>query len=217
MPPRLKSNLLLWVLLGSAGVLGLCLAACVGALLLLGGGKGLPAMPGSGGAALDPDDVDRTRAWAEDAVRRLGAADKGAAQAEAARVERDLKEGLLGKRVRWSFPVEAVDEGEVKLDTFFGARAGPFGGDDQRLRGKPTRRLYLRVYFDGDADVVRVGGEVSTADAARLKKGDKITVARTVTEVTLTAHDDRWVSTSSYGDTVDVLEPYCVTVVLVRK
>jgi hypothetical protein len=72
-----------------------------------------------------------------------------------------------------------------------------------------------RKHFDSERDAVRVG-EVSQAEADGLKKGNKVTVVRVVTEATLTKRD-RWVSTSAYSDVVDVLAPYCVTVVLTRK
>jgi hypothetical protein len=176
-----------------------------------------PEAPGR--AALDPESVDNTRAWAAEAVKRLKAAEAGgpaAAKSEVARTEKDLRERLLGKRVRWAFAVQAVDEGELKLETFFGTDAGSFQGDDPKLKGRPMRRLYFRVYLNADEDNVKVGDEVKAAEAQRLRNGGQFTVNRTVTEVTVDVHD-KWFMPDGYSNVVDVLEPYCVTVVLSRK
>lgn len=217
--PVAKSNAVLWIVLGSLAALGLCIGAYF--LLREPGKTPSPDLPGSGRAALDPNDVESTRAWAAEAVKSLKAAEsaKNGARtdAEIARVEKELKDALLGKQVRWAFPVAAVDGGEVKLDSFFGTKAGQFRSDDPKLNGKPMRRLHFRVFFEAEKDAVMVGDEVTQAQAGQLKKGSKVTVARTVTEITLTKHDDKWVSSSSYSDVVDVLEPYCVTVVVERK
>ena len=210
-PPAPKSNATLWIVLCSLAALALVATASVGAYFLL---RGKMASVGlSGLATLEPNDVESTRAWAKDAMKRL----KDTDGKDAERVEKKLKAALLGKQVRWSFPVVAVDEGEVKLDSFFGTKAGAFRSDDLKLNGKPTRRLYLRVFFEAEKDAVKVGDEVAQEEAGRLRKGDKVTIVRTVSEVTLTRRDDKWVSTSAYSDVIDVLEPYCVTVVVVRK
>jgi hypothetical protein len=163
-------------------------------------------------AVIDPDSVENTAAWASAAVSRLKAG------GDAARVEKELKDALLGKQVRWTFPVEAVDEGEVKLDTFSGTPDGTFKGDDPKYNGRPQRRLYFRVYLGDESDAVKVGGEVTQAQGAGLRKGSPWTLARTVTEATVTRRgEDNWMSASAYSDVIDVLEPFCVTLVVVRK
>jgi hypothetical protein len=206
-PP--KSNAVLFIVLGSAA---LVLLGCVGigGYFLLKKGSG-PSLGLPGRAALDPNDVANTGAWAKDAVGRLKAG-----KADAAGVEKEAKDSLLGKKVRWSFPVEAVDEGEVKIDTFFGDAAGKYEGADPKLKGKPLRRVYLRVYFEADKDNVKVGDEVSKLEAARLNKGDRLAVVRTVTKVEV-RKDDPWFSQSPYTGVVDVLEPFCIDVTVERK
>src|SRR4051794_3034849 len=173
-PPRKppKSNAVLFIILGSVAALVLLSCVGVGGYFLLRKGSG-PSLGLPGRAALDPNDVGNTSAWAKDAVERLKAG-----KADAAGVEKEVKDSLLGKQVRWSFPVEAVDEGEVKIDTFFGYPAGKYEGADPKLKGKPLRRVYLRVYFEDDKDGVKVGDEVSQAEAARLNKGDRQEVVR---------------------------------------
>jgi hypothetical protein len=216
-----QSTLILWIILAVVGVGG----GSVGIYFLVkGSGKKTSATeepPGLGLAVLDQDNVANTRSWAADQVKRLKdvAARKNdaALKDEISRVENELKSSLLGKKVRWAFPVAAVVDGEVKLDTFFGIEAGRFPGDDPGLGGRPMRRLYFRAYFDGDNDVVHVGNDVSADEARRLRKGNTLTIVRTVTEVMLTQHDEKWVSTSAYSKVVDVMEPYCITVVLSRK
>jgi hypothetical protein len=213
--PAPKSNAVLWIVVISlAAVVVLGGAVSVGAYFLLRGSGKTPSLglPGSGRAALDTNSVENMSAWAADAVKRL----KDADGKDAGRVEKELKDALLGKQVRWAFPVEAVDEGEVKLDSFFGTKAGPFRSDDPKLNGKPSRRLHLRVFFAAEKDGVKVGDEVTAAEAERLKNGGKCAVVRTVAEVELTKHDP-WSSQSPYTGIVDALEPYCVTITLVRK
>jgi hypothetical protein len=221
-----SSNTIVWIVLGSLAGLCLCVALGVGLVLLLKSSGSTSPSPlanllGGGGAVLDPNNVENTRAWAAEAVSRLKEAEasknEAKTSAELVRVEKELKDGLLGKQVRWTFPVEAVDEGEVKLETFFGTSAGEFRGDDPKLKGRPLRRLYLRVYFDAEKDGVKVGDEVTPQEASRLRKGSFQTVTRTVIEATVTKKQDQWVSTSAYSDVVDVLEPFCVTIVLARR
>jgi hypothetical protein len=105
---------------------------------------------------------------------------------------------------------------EVKVDSFFGAKAGPFRSDDPKLNGKPSRRVYLRVYFAGEGDQVMVGRDVSATEASGLRQGSRVTVLRTVSEVTVDKNDP-WFSGSPYTGVVDALEPYCVTITVVRK
>jgi hypothetical protein len=204
--------------LGSAAAL--CLLGClgVGGYFLLKKGPGpSPGLPGSGRAGLDPNSVENTSAWAEDAVRRMKEAEaRGGADAEVARVEKQVTDGLVGKQVRWAFPVEAVDEGEVEIDTFFGNPAGKYEGADPQLKGKPLRRVYFRVYFEDEKDDVKVGDEVSELEAARLKKGDRQAVVRTVTKAEVRRHDP-WFMQSGYTGVVDTLEPFCIDVTVRRK
>jgi hypothetical protein len=217
--PVANSRALLWIVLGCLAVVGLS----IGMFVLLKS-SGIPSissdLPGPGRASLDVNNVEYTRAWVAEAVKRLKDAESGKNDAktnsEIARVEKELKGSLLGKQVRWTFPVEAVDEGDVKLDSFFGTSAGEFRGDDPKLKGKPLRRVYLRVYFAADKDAVKVGDEVTSEEATRLQKGSKWTIIRTVTEVSLTIHDP-WFSPSAYTDVVDALEPFSVTIELSRK
>jgi hypothetical protein len=210
MPPRsrppAKSHLVLWIVLGSVAFVGLC----VGAFFALK--RSGPSL--LSGAGPDTASVENTRAWAAAAVERIKAAESsGGADAEIARVEKQAKDALVGKQVRWTFPVEAVDEGEVKIDTFFGTRVGEHKGPDPGLKGKPLRRVYFRVYFK---EGVMVGDEVSEADAARLKPGDKWTVTRTVTSIEVRKHDP-WFMQSFYTKVVDDLEPFCVDIHVERK
>src|SRR6266545_2244966 len=223
-PPRRKktannAHTVLWVALAFVCV---C-AASVGIYFVVkGAGKKPPAAdepPVSVQNALDPGSVEHTRAWAAELVKRLKEVEDrkndAATKTEIARVEKEIKDTLLGKQVRWTFSVLAVDEGELKMESFFGMDAGWFSGDDPKLVGRPMRRLYFRVYFADDEAVVKVGDEVTAAEASRLRNGGTFTVVRTVTEAMLSRHD-KWVSASAYSDVVDVLEPYCVTVVLSR-
>jgi hypothetical protein len=202
-----------WVLV-ALGAVVLLVGLGIG-IYILSRGSELPAVSGAARAVIDPNDAENTAAWAAAAVGRIkDAGDK--ADAEAARVEKELKDALLGKQVRWTFPGEAVDDGEVKLDSFFGTAAGKYAGDDPQLRGKPLRQLHLRVFFaDGDS-AVQVGKDVSALEAAGLRQGSKCAVVRTVTEITVDRHDP-WVSASPYTGVVDVMEPYCVTIIVARK
>jgi hypothetical protein len=209
--PARKSHLLLWIVLGSALGVG-CLAICLSAGVFVWWRSSAADGPGFSRAALDTENVENTRAWVADAVKRLKESDGRGADV----VEKELKDALLSKKVRWTFPVEAVDEGELKLDTFFGTPGEPFGGDDLKLKGKPTRRVYLRVYLEADKDNVKVGDEVTAVQARLLGKGSKWTVSRTVTEVSV-EKGGPWFSASAYTDVVDVLDAYCVTLVLERK
>ena len=191
---------------------------------LLGCGSSKPTDPGKndgqkpgggdapGRAAIDPNSIENTRAWSAAAVERLGS---GATTPE--RVEKELKDGLVGRQVKWAFPVEAVDEGEVKVDSFFGTDGGPFKGEGAEFKGRPTRKLYLRVYFDAEKDGILVGRDVTNEEAARLHKGGKQAVTRTVVEATVTKSDGTWVCPSKYSKVLDVLDAYCVTIVVARK
>jgi hypothetical protein len=109
-----------------------------------------------------------------------------------------------------------VDEGEVKIDTFFGEPAGKYAGDDPKLNGNPMRRVYFRVYFDGEDGPVVVGKDLTKLEAARLNRGDRQAVARTVTKAEVRKNDP-WSSQSFYTKVVDVLEPYCIDVTVERK
>jgi hypothetical protein len=209
--PAPKSNALVWIVLGSlAALFVLGGVVSVGAYFLLRGrttSLGLPAR-----AALDPNSAENTSAWAADAMKKL----KDGGGKDADRVEKELKDALLGKQVRWTFAVEAVDEGEVKIDSFFGTAAGKFQGEDPKLNGKPLRRLHLRVYFTGEDGPVVVGKDVTALEAAGLRQGSKVTVVRTVSEITVDKNDP-WFSGSPYTGIVDVLEPYCVRITVARK
>ena len=208
--PPAKSHTVLWIVLGCVALVGLC----VGAFFVLKG-SGVSSLPGFG-PSLDPSSVENTSAWAAAAVKRLNDAGKDEAKvdAEIARIEKQVKDSLVGKEVRWTFMVEAVDEGELKLDTFFGPRVGEYHGRDPGLQGKPLRRLHFRVYL-GERNV-EVGGEVGHADALLLKQGDKWTLVRTVTKVEVRKHDP-WFSESPYTGIVDELEPYCIDITIAPK
>jgi hypothetical protein len=213
--PAPKSNALVWIVLGSlAALFVLGGVVSVGAYFLLRGpGKTNPlGLPGSGRAALDANSVENTSVWAEDAVKKL----KDGGGKDADRVEKELKDALLGKQVRWTFAVEAVDEGEVNIDSFFGTAAGKYQGEDPKLNGKPLRRLHLRVYFTGEDGPVVVGKDVTELEAAGLRQGSKVTVVRTVSEITVDKNDP-WFSGSPYTGIVDALEPYCVRITVARK
>jgi hypothetical protein len=212
--PAGKSHFLWWIVGGSVLVVG-CFGVCLCAGFFFWWKSSAGDGPGFSRAAIDADNVENTRAWAADTVKRLKESSNSAT--EVSRVEKELKDALLGKKVRWTFPVEAVDEGEVKLDTFFGAAGEPFRGDDPKLKGKPTRRVYLRVYLAADKDNVKVGDEATEVQAKLLQKGSKWTVSRTVTEVSVEKGDDPWFFASAYSGVVDVLDAYCITIVLERK
>jgi hypothetical protein len=53
-------------------------------------------------------------------------------------------------------------------------------------------------------------------DAARLNKGDKQAVVRTVAKVEVRKNDP-WLSQSFYTGGVDALEPYCIDVTVRRN
>ncbi len=217
-----KSNAPLWIVLGCVGAIG----ASIGIYFMVkGSGKssssGKPSstdeVPGFVRAGIDTSNVENTRAWASAAVKQLKDADARKTDAEMRRVEKELKDALLGKKIRWSFPVEAVTENEVKLDTFFGTKAGTFAGDDPQLKGRPLRKLYFRAYIGSEKDEVKIGDEVSATEAKRLHKGDQWTLTRTVTEVTVEKVNKQWLSVSSYTDVVDEMDAYCITLIMERK
>jgi hypothetical protein len=211
--PARNSRVVVWIVLGSMLLVG-CFGVCLIAGVFIWWKTSAVDAVGFSRAAIDTDNVDNTRAWVADAVKRLK--ESGHAATQVSRIDKELNAALLGKKVRWTFPVEAVDEGEVKLDSFFGDGGEPFRGDDPRLKGKPTRRVYFRVYLKEDKDNVKVGDEITAAQANLLRKGSKWTVARTVTEVSVEKGDE-WFYKSAYSDVVDVLDAYCITIVLERK
>jgi hypothetical protein len=171
-----------------------------------------PGKNGPGRAAPDPGSVENTRAWAADAVERLRSRSTTPEE-----VEQELKDALVGKQARWTFPVVTVEDGEVKVDSFFGPPGEPFKGEGAELNGRPTRRLYLRIYFDAEKDGIMVGRDITNEEARRVQKGDRQAVTRTVIEASVTKSDGTWVSASKYSQVLDVLDAYCITIVVARK
>src|SRR5437870_5584666 len=90
-----RSSLTLWIVLGSVAVVVLCIGLGIG-IYFLWKGSGLPSLPGSARAALDPNDAENTAAWAAAAVGRIKDAeaskDVARTNAEIARVEKELKD-----------------------------------------------------------------------------------------------------------------------------
>jgi len=175
------------------------------------------AVPGFTAARLDPDNVENTRAWAEQAVARLkgldAKGDRAATDAAVAKLEKELRDALQDKKVRWSLVIDGVrQDGEVDLEQFF-------GHDDSKVAdgpeaGKRRRKLYLRIYLDAAGDEVRVGDEVKQEQAG---KGNRFTLQRQVVEVGIRQRDTNWRSHNRWTDVVDVLDTFCVDLIVKRK
>jgi hypothetical protein len=180
--------------------------------------KSLPgAVFGLTAARLDPDNVQNTRAWAEKAVARLkeleAKGNRAAADAEVARLEKEMQGSLQDKKIRWSLVINGVrKDGEVDLEQFFGKDDGKV--PDGKEAGKPRRKLYLRIYLDADGDEVRIGNEITRDQAV---KGTRFTLKRQVIEANIRQRDTNWRSHNRWTDVVDVLDTFCVDIIVKRK
>lgn len=198
-----------------------CLLAVTGIFVGCSGGddKGKqppPDKPGFTIPRLELDNVENTRAWAEQAVTRLKAleanGDRSATDAEVAKIEKELHAALQDKEVRWSLVISGVrQDGEVDLEQFYGAGDGKVqGGGDA---GKPRRKLYFRIYLDADGDEVRVGDEIGQPEAS---KGNRFTLRRKVIETNIRQRDTNWSSPNRWTGVVDVLDTFCMDVIVKR-
>ncbi len=220
--PRGKPNTILWVsiVLAATFALTCCCGISVGSYFLWNRASGLPGVPGLTGAKLDPNNIENTRQWAEKTVARLkdleAKGNPAAVDAEATKAEKELKDALLNKNIGWPFVVLGVqDDGEVDLEQFFGKDDGRFPvGDDPIRAGKRRRKLYLRIFLDQGGDEVRVGDEITRAQAV---KGSKFTLSRKVIEVNIRQRDVGWLSTDRYSDAVDILDTFCVDIIVARR
>lgn len=225
--PRHKPNTILWIaLLLAVPILFLCCGG-VGVIALVIANR---ASDPSGGGIVpsftverpDPDNLENTRAWAESTVKRLKEVEakdnEAATKEEMRKVEQQLKDTLLNKRVRWTFAFLGIHPGghEICVEQFFGPDGGPFRGDDPRFAGKSTRKLYFRVYFNDESDGVFIGTDVSREKAQRMLPGDKQVVTARVVEVMLRRHDN-WLMPNKWTNGVDVLDDFCITLVIKRS
>jgi hypothetical protein len=179
--------------------------------------SGSISVPGLTTARLDPSNVENTRAWAEKAVARLkdleAKGNRAATDAEVARLEKEMRDALLDKKVRWSLVISGVrNDGEVDLDQFFGKDDGKV--PDGRDAGKRRRRLYMRIYLAEDGDEVRVGDEINQFQAA---KGKSLTLQRRVIEVNIRQRDTNWSAYHQWTGVVDVLDTFCVDIIVKRR
>jgi hypothetical protein len=168
-------------------------------------------------AKLDPDNVENTRAWAEKAVARLkeleAKGNRGATDAEVAKLEKEMRDALQDKKIRWALVIDGVrQDGEVDLEQFFGKDDGKI--PDGEEAGKRRRKLYFRIYLDGDGDEVRIGNEIDQQQAV---KGNRFTLQRQVIEVNIRQRDTNWRSRNRWTDVVDVLDTFCVDIIVKRK
>jgi hypothetical protein len=175
------------------------------------------AGPGFTAAKLDPDNVENTRAWAEKAVARLkeleAKGDRKATDAEVARLEKEMRDALQDKKIRWALVIDgARKDGEVDLAQFFGNDDGKI--PDGKEAGKKRRKLYMRVYLAADGDEVRIGDEI---DAQQAMKGNTFTLERQVIETNIRQRDTNWRSRNLWTDVVDVLDTFCVDIIVKRK
>ena len=175
-----------------------------------------PIIPGVAGARLDADNVENTRAWAEKAVARLKeleAKGAAAADAEVARLEKEMSDALEGKTIRWALAIDGVrPDGEVDLEQFFGKDDGKVTEGNEA--GKLRHKLYFRIYLDAEPDAVRIGGEITREKA---RKGKRFTLERQVIETNIRKRDTNWSSRNRWTDVVDVLDTFCIDVIVKRK
>jgi hypothetical protein len=172
MPGKQPSPAVLISIVVAATVLLTCCCCGGGGAWLVFFRSGSISVPGLTTARLDPNNVENTRAWAEKAVARLkeleAKGNRAATDAEVARLEKEMRDALLDKKVRWSLVISGVrNDGEVDLDQFFGKDDGKV--PDGRDAGKRRRRLYMRIYLAEDGDEVRIGDEINQFQAAREK------------------------------------------------
>jgi hypothetical protein len=215
--PRPQSNLLLWgSIAGAAALLLLCCCGVggVGTYFAVNRGGGVP---GFTVAKVDADNVENTRAWAEKTVARLKEIDakgnKAATDAEVAKAEKELKDALLNKKVRWSLAINGIqDDREVVLEQFFGKDIGKVKTDFEAE--KPRRKLYMRVYVEEDADGVFLDTDIPRSEA---RKKNRYTLIRKVIEVNIRQHDENWISPDRWNNCVDILDTFCVDIILKRE
>jgi hypothetical protein len=216
-PPK-KSNavLLISILIGVPVLLTCCCSVGVGGWWVFFR-SGALGVPGFSAAKLDTGNVENTRAWAEKSVARLkeleAKGNRAATDAEVAKLEKEMRDALEGKQIRWSLVIEGVrDDGEVNLAQFFGKDDGRFkDGEDA---GKKRRKLYMRIYLEGGGDEVRIGDEINRSQAA---KGSRFTLQRKVIEVNIRQRDENWSSHNTWTDTVEVLDTFCVDIIVKRE
>jgi hypothetical protein len=173
--------------------------------------------PGFTAARLDPDSVENTRAWAEKAIARLkeleAKGDRKATDAEVAGLEKEMRAALQDKKIRWALVIDgARKDGEVDLAQFFGHDNGKI--PDGKEAGKKRRKLYMRIYLDADRDEVRIGDEI---DKEQAMKGNSFTLQRQVIETNIRQRDTNWRSRNLWTDVVDVLDTFCVDIIVKRK
>lgn len=181
--------------------------------------KKTPPVVGTGftAARLDLNNVENTRAWAEKAVARLkeleAKGDRKATDAEVAKLEKEMRDALQDKKIRWALVIDGVrKDGEVDLAQFFGKDDGKV--TEGAEVGKLRRKLYFRIYLDADGDEVRIGGEITKDQAV---KGSRFPLARTVIETNIRQRDTNWSSRNRWTDVVDVLDTFCVDIIVKRK
>ena len=138
---------------------------------------------------------------------------RAATDTEVAKIEKEMRDALVGKKIRWSLAIAGVrDDGEVDLEQFYGNEDGKVAeGPDA---GKRRRKLYLRVYLEAERDAVRVDDEIPRAKAS---KGSRFTLERKVIEVNIRQRDANWSSPDRYTNTVDVLDTFCVDIIVQRQ
>jgi hypothetical protein len=212
---------LLWVLI--LVPIPVALLCCVGGvgIYFAFNWSGAGAAPSFTAAKIDPNNLGNTRAWSANTVKRLKEVEaKGndaATKAEIKKVEQSLKDGLLNKKVHWAFSVNGMQhDAEVDVEQFFGTddgRAPPPAGP--QFNGKPFRKLYFRVFFGKEGDGIMVDTDVSRAQAKLLRKGSMQAIDRRVIEVRID-HNDKWVGTNPWDDRIDVLDTFCITIVVAR-
>src|ERR1043166_2722235 len=150
-----KSNTtLILAIIGGVAVLSTC---CCGAgvgswfFYFRTGAAGVPGLSGPAVARLDANNLENTRAWAEKTVAKLkdidGKGNRAITDAEVAKVEKEMRDAMVGKKIRWSMIIAGVrEEGEVDFAQFHGNDDGKIANGPDA--GKPRRKLYLRLYFE---------------------------------------------------------------------
>jgi hypothetical protein len=173
--------------------------------------------PGFTVARLDPGNVENTRAWAEEAVAHLkeleAKGNRAATDAEVARLEKEMRDALQDKKLRWALVIDGVrQDGEVDLEQFFGKDDGKIS--DGKEAGKRRRRLTMRIYLDAGGDEVRIGDEITKEQAV---KGSRFPLERQVIETNIRQRDTNWSSHNRWTGVVDVLDTFCVDIIVKRK